>query len=48
MVECGYFVTDVSSSWRKDVSLAFLSGDGRIIQIDQQYKDDWWVYCCDV
>ena len=47
-IENGYFVTYVSSSWRKEVSSAFMKGNGCIIEIDQQYKDDYFIYCCDV
>ena len=47
-VESGHFVTYVSSSWNKEVAKSFMSGDGMMIQIDETYKNDEWIYCCDV
>ena len=45
----GHFVTYVSTSWRKEVSRAFMKGNkGMIIEIDKQYKNNWDVHCCDV
>jgi len=47
-VDSGYFVTYVSTSWRKDVAIKFMNKEGMIIQFDKKYKDNWAVYCCDV
>ena len=48
-VECGYFVTYVSTSWKKEVSKAFMKDQGMMIHIDEEYRNDKWsVYCCDV
>lgn len=45
----GYFVTYVSTSWRKEVSKAFMKGNqGMLIEIDGKYKDHWGVLCSDV
>ena len=45
----GYFVTYVSTSWKKEVSKAFLGGkEGMIIEIDKWYKCNYFVKCCDV
>ena len=48
MIKSGYFITYVSTSWRKEVSKAFMKGDGMIIEIDKKYKERVGVYCCDV
>ena len=47
-VEGGYFVTYVSTSWRKEVATGFMAGEGMLIQIDKKFKNDSMVYCCDV
>ena len=48
-VKSGYFVTYVSTSWRKEVSEAFMGdGDGAIIRFDKDYKGDDCIACCDV
>ena len=46
-VECGHFVTYVSTSWRKEVAESFMSGDGMIINLDATYKEKY-ANCCDV
>ena len=49
MIKDGYFVTYVSASWNKQVSKMFIQGDtGMMIEIDKEYKDHMFVYCCDV
>ena len=47
-VDNGYFVTYVSASWIKDVSLQFAAGKGMIIEIDSKYKTANDIKCCDV
>eukprot|EP01083_Nonionella_stella_P246949 856776_1 len=48
-VKCGYFKTYVSTAWNKDVAQAFMGNDkGMIINIDKEFKNDDYVYCCDV
>ena len=52
-VDNGYFVTYTSTSWRKDVALTFVNGEGMLIEIDPNYKQRSWgswrdVKCCDV
>ena len=49
-VSNGYFVTYVSTSWRKEVSEQFMGGnEGMIIHIDKDYKSaNVLVRCCDV
>ena len=49
LVYSGYFVTYTSTSWRKEVSQGFMGGnEGMIIEICKEYKDDRYVFCCDV
>ena len=48
VVRKGYFVTYVSTSWRRGVSEKFMKGEGMIIQIDKEFKNDDKIYCCDV
>ena len=54
VVESGYFVTYVSTSWQKDVSKRFIKGKGMLIQFDAQFKDNededtrFLTPCCDV
>ena len=50
VVSSGYFVTYVSTSWRKEVSQAFMGKEkgGMMIQFDEKYREDYGVYCCDV
>ena len=46
-IEKGYFVTYVSTSWKKEVSKAFMGKKkGMIIEFDQEHKSG--VRCCDV
>eukprot|EP01083_Nonionella_stella_P086690 240982_1 len=45
-IECGYFVTYVSSSWSKDVALAFMNGEGLVIEMDEKLRK--FFRCCDV
>ena len=47
-VDNGYFVTYVSTSWRKEVAMSFMKGEGMMIQFDKKYKDSHHVLCCDV
>ena len=48
-VDNGYFVTYVSTSWKKEISEMFMGGnEGMILEIDKAYKSDVAVYCCDV
>ena len=47
----GYFVTYISTSWKKEVSQAFMKGQGLMLHIDEKYRDGTWrdgVRCCDV
>ena len=48
--ESGYFVTYVSTSWKKEVSKAFMGKKkGMIIEFDKEYKvNKYIVNCCDV
>ena len=50
VIERGYFVTYVSTSWRKEVSKAFMKDKGMMIHIDEKYRDNnqHGIYCCDV
>ena len=49
IVTNGYFVTYVSTSWRREVSEIFTGGDkGMIIQFDEEYRNHETVKCCDV
>ena len=47
-VRGGYFVTYVSTSWRREVATGFMVGDGMLIQIDEKFKNDDMILCCDV
>eukprot|EP01084_Bolivina_argentea_P202732 346329_1 len=48
-IECGYFKTYVSTSWKKEVATTFIAGnEGMLIQIDQKFKNKHHVNCCDV
>eukprot|EP01083_Nonionella_stella_P096565 271503_1 len=54
-VDKAWFITYVSTSWRKDVALSFMASEGMIIKIDKDYKNDELHYhrtsginCCDV
>ena len=45
--QIGYFKTYVSTSWRKEVSKAFIGKDGgMIIEFDKSRRKCW--FCCDV
>ena len=44
----GYFVTYVSTSWRKEVSEAFMKGSGMMIHFEEEYRNYGDVLCCDV
>eukprot|EP00484_Ammonia_sp_Unknown_P004364 CAMPEP_0197080152 /NCGR_PEP_ID=MMETSP1384-20130603/213986_1 /TAXON_ID=29189 /ORGANISM="Ammonia sp." /LENGTH=472 /DNA_ID=CAMNT_0042519033 /DNA_START=18 /DNA_END=1436 /DNA_ORIENTATION=- len=49
MVPCGYFKTYVSTSWRREIAEKFMGGNsGMIIQFDEAYKNNEWIFCCDV
>ena len=50
VVSSGYFVTYVSTSWRKEVSQAFMGKEkgGMMIQFDEKCREDCMVFCCDV
>ena len=48
VVTRGFFVTYVSASWKKEVSKAFMKDKGMLIEIDEEYRDTRWIYCCDV
>ena len=53
IIENGYFRTYVSTSWRKEQAEAFMKGKdnkgkGMIIEINQDYKLNGGVSCCDV
>ena len=49
VVQSGYFVTYVSTSWRREVSEMFMGKEkGMIIHFDEEYRDYGGVYCCDV
>ena len=48
VVKNGYFVTYVSTSWRKEVSEAFMKDKGMMIEFDQEYRHYSGVRCCDV
>ena len=48
-VRRGFFVTYVSTSWRKEVSEMFMGKDkGMIIHFDEDYRNNDQVFCCDV
>ena len=47
-VTSGYFVTYVSTSWKKEVSKAFMKGKGMLIHFDEDFRNDLNVDCCDV
>ena len=47
-VRGGYFVTYVSTSWEKEVAAEFMAGDGMLIQIDEKFKNNNMICCCDV
>ena len=44
----GYFVTYVSTSWNKNIAQDFMNGEGMIIEIDENFKNGYDIYCCDV
>ena len=49
VVSRGYFVTYVSTSWKKEVSEKFTGGkEGMMICFDENFKDYFGIYCCDV
>jgi len=54
VVQNGYFVTYVSTSWQKDVSRRFIGDKGMLIQFDKAFKDNkdgynlHALHCCDV
>eukprot|EP01084_Bolivina_argentea_P152503 266026_1 len=41
----GYFTTYVSTSWRKEVALTFMNGQGMVIEFDKEYKDTNSIWC---
>eukprot|EP01083_Nonionella_stella_P071601 192432_1 len=43
-----FFATYVSASWSRNVAESFMSGTGMMFVIDNQFKDNDWVKCCDV
>eukprot|EP01083_Nonionella_stella_P075630 205670_1 len=47
-VGLGYFVTFVSTSWDRDVAVQFLDNAGILIEMDENFKDNSFVDCCDV
>ena len=49
-LDYGYFVTYVSTSWRKEVSIAFMGvkQKGMLMEFDEGYKNNKYVLCCDV
>ena len=48
-IKSGYFRTYVSTSWSKYIAKSFIRGkQGMIIEIDEKYKNDKSVKCCDV
>ena len=54
-VKRGFFVTYVSTSWQKEVSIAFMNGSaseqakkGMIIKFHGNYGGSRWINCCDV
>ena len=48
VVTDGFFVTYVSTSWKKQVSEAFMKGQGMMLHIDAQFRYTGFVICCDV
>ena len=49
IVSRGFFVTYVSTSWKKEVSEKFMGGKGgMMICFDEAFKDNFGIYCCDV
>ena len=44
----GFFVTYVSTSWKKEIGQAFMKDEGMLIHIDEDYRDASDVNCCDV
>eukprot|EP01084_Bolivina_argentea_P017223 32173_1 len=47
-IKKGYFPSYTSTSWIKEVSLRFMNGDGMIIEIDEEYRSNRKIFCCDV
>eukprot|EP01084_Bolivina_argentea_P025986 48313_1 len=43
-----YFLTYVSTSWQEHVATKFMGNKGMILEIDENFKNDKQVYCCDV
>ena len=49
IVKSGYFVTFVSTSWRKEVAQKFMGKQkGMMIEIADCFKNDYYTTCCDV
>ena len=48
VVSRGYFVTYVSTSWRKKISEMFMKGKGMIIHFDENFRNNKYVRCCNV
>eukprot|EP01084_Bolivina_argentea_P058240 106345_1 len=46
LVDRGYFVTYVSSSWVKDIALSFVENNGMVIQMNESVRKTFC--CCDV
>eukprot|EP01083_Nonionella_stella_P086514 240396_1 len=47
-VRSGYFVTYTSTTWQKEVAKEFMDGDGMIVTIDKEFKNEHGVKCCDM
>ena len=48
MIENGYFMTYVSTSWSKYIATRFMKKEGMIIHFDKEFKADAYSICCDV
>ena len=44
--KCGYFKTYLSTSWSRDVALAFIHDNGVLFEIDETFREN--AICCDV
>ena len=50
-IEMGFFTTYVSTSWDRNIARGFIKNEddgGMIIEIDESFKDNEFVSCCDV
>eukprot|EP01084_Bolivina_argentea_P120388 213368_1 len=48
VVKISHFTTYMSTSWSKDVATQFMGNEGMVLHINEKFKDEMSVKCCDV